>query len=199
MPAVADNGPGRRWALVAVAMVLSFALGAFVFGGGGDDESAEVVTAAETSTPEVASAGPVPPTVPETVPPTAVPTTIVETTVPPTVPETVPPTEPPALLSVPSRNDLQIDDLEWLAITDLLVQEFTMEVPSKDVASAVGLQACEAARTSATAADWEVALTPILVSSGLPAGQTAMLIGGTTAMMCMDELIRLIPDEMPTF
>lgn len=202
-PAAGTEGRARRWGLVAAAVVLSFVLGAVVFGGGGGDgdgdESSEFVTAADTSTPEVASAGPVPPTVP----PTAVPTTIVETTVPPTTAETVPATVPsmesPVGAGIASRNDLQIDDLEWLAIAETLVQEFAMEVPPRDIVTALATQVCEAARASTSAADWDAALEVIALGSGLPFGQFVMLMGASGVMMCVDDFVRLAPDQMPTF
>ena len=178
----------RRWPLVVLGMVGSFALGGWIFSG--DDEPSPTSAATESAnTPEVAVV------VGEPTP------ALLSTTTPNTVPvaAVLPPPVPPTTTNTPipmteaewaARNDGAIDDLEW-ALVDAAIALFGLPVPAREELVALGTSGCQLASASATLAEFESGLGQQMATSALPPGQFGLLVGAAGGVMCMDALTKL--------
>ncbi|MCB1000347.1 MAG: hypothetical protein KDB40_13710 [Acidimicrobiales bacterium] len=183
--------PPRRWPLVAVGMVASFALGGFVFGrAGGDETVAPIDEAAATSVVSTTVAAPT--TVPETVPPETVPPS---TTPPITVANPFPMSEE----DFAARNDLAIDDFEWAILNEQAAQ-LGWVLPAREEVTAIGTSFCELVANAPTMLDIENGLDQAVAASTLPAGQYAVMAGMTSGAMCLEVVTRtgLVPTVDPT-
>jgi len=172
-------------------MVASFALGGFVFGrAGGDETVAPIDEAAATSVVSTTVAAPT--TVPETVPPETVPPS---TTPPITVANPFPMSEE----DFAARNDLAIDDFEWAILNEQAAQ-LGWVLPAREEVTAIGTSFCELVANAPTMLDIENGLDQAVAASTLPAGQYAVMAGMTSGAMCLEVVTRtgLVPTVDPT-
>jgi len=178
----------RRWPLVVLGMVGSFALGGWIFSG--DDEPSPTSAATESAnTPEVAVVvgEPTPVLLPTTTPNTVPVAAVLPPLVPPTTTNTpIPMTE----AEWAARNDGAIDDLEW-TLVDAAISLFGLPVPAREELVALGTSGCQLASASATLAEFESGLGQQMATSALPPGQFGLLVGAAGGVMCMDALTKL--------
>lgn len=192
----------RRWPLMVLGMIASFALGGWIFSGGDDDQPVGVSSVEDAvDTTVLGIDDPADEPTPVLLPTTTENTVPVAPSLPAPVTLPVDPSAPAPVtigtLPLPvsdaeraARNDGAIDPFEQATI-DLIIAGFGMPAPTREELLAMGTTLCQAAAASPTMAELEAAIIGPMTSAALPPLQWGFLAGAAGGTLCLDELVRL--------